>query len=402
MKPSIRIRRELDHIDGAVVDVPPDERPSGDDKEYVPIWTGEEQCLNETVDINQCNEWDSSDHTELDPIFEYGTDETLERAVKQLGKDELTKIRKAVELHGIDKALAWYVSYHYRGLQWGIYIPVSGLIYLAVDVFQKLQCDLLKKVRLAFRVLHQHELFHFAADYMASQLELITRKPCYVLSKPKLKNDDGFILWEESLANATMLRSVRFAPRNIKIKGAYAQMLKFVKKQPKGYRDAPDYVLNGPYVELAEKLASDYSAYIPNHCGVDPKTCTLWPLYGAHPHIDWKRCPVHLIHDEARFALPNWIVEYFGSISICTETTRFQKGLQRLGRQAGNRWLKTQQLLSYGSGHPSLDFKLWERRPSGSVYSVRLDKEIRAHLLYSQSEGWAALDVGHHKKMGHG
>ena len=95
---------------------------------------------------------------------------------------------------------AFYVTFHVDGTQWGIYVPVSSILYLGLLFSTELHADWITCLKLGFRCLHQHELFHFATDYFASQLELLTGDPC---SKPAQRLRDakpGYIVLEEKLA----------------------------------------------------------------------------------------------------------------------------------------------------------------------------------------------------------
>ncbi|MDO8526475.1 MAG: hypothetical protein Q7T03_02170 [Deltaproteobacteria bacterium] len=405
MKSINHIRKELEDISGAIIDIdiPPNEVPTGAEDEVVSLWN-KEMLGENTNDLSQVTEKEQSPPDRiLDPIFEYGAENNPDQLVKNLGKDETEKIRKSIEVKGID-ALAWYVSYHYRGLQWGIYIPISSLVFLAYNVFGSLPCNGLTKIKLAFRALHQHELFHFSTDYMTSQIELITRKPCHVISRPKLKNNGGYIAWEEQLANAAMLQSILYAPGTLKVPNAYKQLLvAIVKQQPAGYRDGPKVVKTKPFIKLAEKLAQDFIAYIPDYELIHADNWELWPLYGRYERLHWENCPVHIIHDEKRFGIAPWFVDYFGSVAINQETDEFKKRLLELGKHVPKLWKKACRFLaSVGPSYPGLGFEKWRSRPDGTVYSVRLNDDIRVHVLYDKSSMWTALKVGHHKEMGHG
>jgi hypothetical protein len=73
-------------------------------------------------------------------------------------------------------------------------------------VFDHLKTDWQTKVQLGFRALHQHELFHYAVDYMSAQWEAISEMPCYYPAR-KLKARIGYNPKEEMIANANKIRS---------------------------------------------------------------------------------------------------------------------------------------------------------------------------------------------------
>ena len=60
---------------------------------------------------------------------------------------------------------------------------------------------------LAFRLIHQHEMFHFAADYALAQLEVLSGKPVWLPAREQLRDKMlGYRVHEEQLANAWMMR----------------------------------------------------------------------------------------------------------------------------------------------------------------------------------------------------
>ena len=145
----------------------------------------------------------------MEEIFEIGAEIDEEIIVDAMGDEKGGPIRRSIQTKGTD-GLAWYTTFHAIGAQWGIYIPVSSIFYLTSNVFNKLDTDWDTKFRIAFRALHQHELFHFAVDYLTSQWEAFTGKPCHKPAR-RLKNPEkGYNILEETLANAGMLRSLLF------------------------------------------------------------------------------------------------------------------------------------------------------------------------------------------------
>src|SRR5262249_23289752 len=147
------------------------------------------------------------------------------------------KIRQSAMLKGVD-ALAFYVTLHVTGAQWGIYIPVSSVLYLAVRFANETKADWSTCLKLAFRCLHQHELFHFTTDYFVTQLELLTGEPCFKparrLRDPKL----GYIVLEEKCANAQMSRALARPPASMRVPSRMSPLREFVRSQPAGYSDS--------------------------------------------------------------------------------------------------------------------------------------------------------------------
>jgi hypothetical protein len=156
---------------------------------------------------------DESVHSEpaaLEELIEFAPLSEIDLVTGLGGKAGIDgKLRSRLLSAGVD-GLGWYVSFHQIGVQWGIYIPVSGLVLTALGTFGSLSCDLETKITLAFRLIHQHEMFHFGADYAMAQLEILSAKPVWVPAREKLRDKDlGYRRHEEQLANAWMMRSLR-------------------------------------------------------------------------------------------------------------------------------------------------------------------------------------------------
>src|SRR5207249_2015923 len=158
---------------------------------------------------------------------------------------------------GVD-GLAWYVSFHQEGIQWGVYMPVTGIALTALGAFGRLQCDFQTKLRLAFRLIHQHELFHFAVDYASAQLEVLGGRPVWVPARDRLRGPKGYKVREEKLANAWMLRSLWRGDSSLKLKGRREGVREFVGWMPEGYRDALN-VKRTTFLPEVDRLVSDYA-----------------------------------------------------------------------------------------------------------------------------------------------
>ena len=94
--------------------------------------------LNVVDDTPESDEGFSAD---LDEIFEIGAEIDEDRLQQALGGGLGESVRKSIEMRGVD-ALGWYVTFHGRGVQWGIYIKSSSVLALAVMMFRHLAADL--------------------------------------------------------------------------------------------------------------------------------------------------------------------------------------------------------------------------------------------------------------------
>jgi hypothetical protein len=130
-----------------------------------------------------------------------------------------------------------------------------------------LKTDLETRLRIAFRALHQHELFHFAVDYMASQWEGITGKACHKPARGLRDRDRGYILLEEQLANASMIRSFWGGRSSLRVSGRMYALRTFVQQQPPGYCDAETVVTAVAFSDACESLGRAYISKISGYVG---------------------------------------------------------------------------------------------------------------------------------------
>jgi hypothetical protein len=342
----------------------------------------------------------ADDAPAIEEMIEYGAVMDEAQIVRALDGPKGEQLKQAVLVRGVD-ALAWYVTFHVRGAQWGVYIPISGLLYMIANVFRPLPADSAAKMKIAFRALHQHELFHFAVDYMSAQWEAITGQACHRPARALRDPVAGYILREEELANAHMIRSLRGGLAALKVRGRTEALRQFTRLQPVGYRDAERSTRRVAFDAGSEALAYDYVSKISGIelgylGGVD-----LLRMYPVSPAIDWRYCPIHIIHDEQRLNIPLVELGLLSKIEVIFETERFRKQLLALSKAIQQAWSKAKAKLADTTARPGLDFKFWKRQGAETVYSIRLNNNYRAHLAYDGVR-WTAIGVGPHTAMGHG
>jgi hypothetical protein len=169
----------------------------------------------------------------FDPVIEIGAD--VDETFPALGGEAGEQIRRSFLLHGMD-ALGWYVSFHVVKVQWGIYIPVTGIAYLIKNALSKLTATLDAKIHIAFHAILNHELFHFGTDYTVAQAELIHQEPWWVPAKAAFtERTPKYCVIEEQLANAYMLKAFRTMKPALRIRGKQRALREFTKVQPEGY-----------------------------------------------------------------------------------------------------------------------------------------------------------------------
>lgn len=206
MKSVAVLRSAVTSIPGALYDFDPNDAERGNEPGVVTLWP--ESDLGRMDALGKSQPEDAEDAIEslpppVEEIFEIGAEMDAARLVDAFGGETGERIRRAVELQGGIDSLAWYVTFHAKGAQWGIYVPITSVGYLMTTAFAGLKTDDVTKFRIAFRALHQHELFHFAVDYMAAQWESITGRACHKPARRLRDAAAGYILLEEQLAKAS-------------------------------------------------------------------------------------------------------------------------------------------------------------------------------------------------------
>ncbi len=409
MKSISQIHSLIESVPGAIKNAPPEERERSSGTAVKNLWNiSENQNLDSIAPIGQPENNFTTERNLLPPeeIFEYGAEIDEHRLLEALGGNQGSGIKRAVEINGVD-ALGWYVPFHYSGIQPGIYIPISSLFWLVANVFHELDADPWSKFKLAFRAIHQHELFHFSSEYFMAQMEALLGIPIYWRAKDYWRDREyGYHIIEEELANAQMLLAIKYASNNLKIKGKTKALSDFIKTQPEGYCDGLGYKKTSFERECNIHALCYLSNWVnfPNDGEDYSENFDFLPLYPRFPQQDWRYCPIHILLDQERFDLPLASLDLFRFIPSLIETDKFLKSLKKLPKDIQNYWGKTKVMLRETTAVPGLDFKKWgEKKGSLSIYSVRLNRGFRAHLGYDSSEKiWRALSVGNHKQMGHG
>jgi hypothetical protein len=408
MKKIADIRMALDKISDARMELPPEEGYLGSEPgiETETVWPGESdanQSHGATVAPGEPRIEQGLDEIgiipEPQPVFEFGAE--IDETRPLLKGQESERIRKSVELKGMD-ALGCYVTFHVKNLQWGVYISTSGIAYLIQNAFAALPVSFETKAHLSFYSILQHELFHFATDYMVSQWEILLQQPLHIrASKAQKQQPPGYSSTEEMLANAFMLKALRTGKPALKIKGKTEALRQFTLLQPEGYRDGGT-VKASQWEEELIVLALQYlrpTSVVHNELLDLPYPFDFGAFYPLQPKIDWRYCPIHVVHDEHRLEIPRILLNLFSALHNIQESEQFLSMLSQLSPVIRKKWHKTKHLLSVALT-PGADFKKWP--PAGkNVYSVRVDRSFRAHLAYS-GKSWVALEIGSHSQMGHG
>jgi hypothetical protein len=393
------LRRALVEIDGSLRETPEiNHRASGDIAVLQePFGEAGHRIARGFPDLAR----DDESGTGGDPLIiaELPPEIELDDAAPLISMEEAEKVRTRVSMHGVD-ALGWYITFHQKAYQWGIYLSADGIRFLADPVqgiFGSLNVGPRRRVELACHAILRHELMHFAVDYMAAQWELATGFCCFwpaiKLRDPKL----GYAPLEEELANSYMLRGFRFPSQSLREPGAYKSLRKFVRIMPPGYRDAVSNVSRSSFDALLELQICEFEGYLERPYRTSfPDGFDHLSLYPSLRPIDWRYCPILL--DTGRSAVPISL-RIITSIKMIDESLRFKRSIQRMPPAVRRSWDRVKEKLHVSTQIPGLDFKPWER----DVFSVRVNGSVRAHLRIIRETGECLADaIGSHANMGHG
>jgi hypothetical protein len=332
-----------------------------------------------------------------DVIFEVPPKLTDADVFEALGEGA-GELKRLVQIKGAD-ALGWYLTFHQRAAQHGIYLPIEGIATLAVGALGQLALPIERRLEIAFHAILRHELFHFEADCMAANWELALGRRVYWRAKDESGDLPGYKGLEEALANAYMLRGLRHpggALRNSR--GSYDALKAFCELQPPGYRDGPLYATSrAQYADGCRTLS--VKATSAGEWVVPAQALDTLIFYPNPFQIDWSRCPI-LVHDRLGILKTLGIgLDFFEKITGVVESLSFLRDLRRHGRDLEGKWSRRKERFALSVGREA---ERW--RPGGpNCYSVRIDDNFRAHLSRDAANGsWTAESIGDHKSMGHG
>jgi len=294
-------------------------------------------------------------------------------------------------------ALAWYVSFHYTGAPWGIFIPVSSLGYCENRIFRELCAPRARKWQLACDALLAHEQMHFAVDYACAQWEVLLHSPSWAGLRDR-RHGDGvpYLHVEEQLANASMLQRAE----SWEMKAFERALRQFVAKQPAGYRDGLSVIDRCSFEHVAAEVLKTYVGVHAVERGLNLTASAFDPAAFLPARAGMAQCPVHIIRDEKRIGLPAAAVRLITRMCNIRESEHFQRRFAHLDCATQRSWSAMKQKLSAGVPRSARLEKM--RGQPGDVFSVRVGDNFRVHLQPHGSETWEAMDIGSHKEMGHG
>ena len=155
---------------------------------------------------------------------------------------------------GIDQ-LAYYRSFRH-GQGWGIHIKRHGILGLAHHIVSSSSksTPVQRSIKAAYKILYQHELFHFQVDCAYHKLETAGRSSIdeqLVVGDQSLYlqshiTPDGYDRLEEALANARAIRDTKTEYKS--------SVASFMKKSPPGYRDFDRFSSKRAFFEGLDSL----------------------------------------------------------------------------------------------------------------------------------------------------
>ena len=379
------IRAELNDIENSRADFEPDRPP----RVRLPV-----------ANVDTVHRWDRPGATPIihvdDPNRTFNAQNPeLEAVLDRIDEDVRSGQGRST---GID-ALAWYSSFHNTRAEWGIYIPILSLVYIARRWFKRLGLPLERKLQVALQILQEHELFHFATDYMVAQWEVVLSVPCWIVLIEQKRATGTYVEEEEKLANAYMLR--RLAARLSRAQ--YSAVEAATLFQPPGYSEGRNCIAEDAFRVGLGELVKLYLGPQALRLALNMSTSVvaLESFYPLWPALDASRCPILLIDDARGLALPTIDITIIDRIQHIEETEPFKKLLLGLPRDIQKRWQKKKEQLATGvPRHPEFE-KL--KGAMSDTYSIRVGLKHRAHLQpdpdYSR---WIAVGIGVHTEMGHG
>lgn len=405
------VLEELSSIEGALQDTPCDEPCSpGSGHRY--IVSESARLLNEdssgalkAPDPRGLKENEEQDTYDPDKswtdLFEVPPELSPAELAHELGRNDDGDLSRKLQLWGLD-ALAHYVPFHYVGVQHGIYLHSLGVSKLWLSLYKsgwRSSKTLQEQLGYCVAALMRHEAFHFEAEQMVSNLEMITREPLYIRAKEILKEAaDGIHEKEEALANAYMLRGFRYPSRTLSGSGISSYLKSFTLRMPRGYRDAIECFEEPSWSSWRTELSYEYcdNAFPQSEIGI-VDLALLYPSIGP---IDTRKCPVIFDDNDGLFSKLG-IVPFIDSIPQVEESEKFKKQLSKIKcERIEKEWLRTKTKLAVDVQQGSLDFKQWPKGGAG-MFSVRVNREARAHIRKLWDNRWLAEEIGHHDQMGH-
>lgn len=169
-----------------------------------------------------------------EPVFCFpdGVDE--EDVVRRLAGAQGDEFKRQALVRGVE-AYGWYMTFHQKAVQTGIYLPIEGVAALAVHALSSTPIGWASKLSFSLQFILAHERFHYAADVGIAHIERILHEPMWWPIRESGAASSLLVL-EEAVATAFGLRRLRYS-RQFGSRQAYRDLVAFTRTLPPGYRD---------------------------------------------------------------------------------------------------------------------------------------------------------------------
>jgi len=332
------------------------------------------------------------DHAERDGVEPFWGSMGHVGAGKREPSEQLRNwVEGGIRERGLE-ALAFYKSPRFKSSgpfpgMWGIFYLGQALEYIAWELGQS--CPACRDPReTAYRFLRAHERLHFQADLQILMLEALLKRDLHGPLRRALRRCPSDFV-EEALANK---RAYEWAKR--KKDGVLDYVYDFMSLQPGAYARFEE-----PRLALAGEWAANVLDLRPPRCA--PRSdLAYWVEAAPTDLLKSGRCPEHVV-----VSAP---VETWGMRIVLLpkvhEIVEEADVLKRLASKFSHlvpKWEDTKRKLIENCRLRGLNFKPWPKGGWG-VYSVRVDRKVRAHLRDQGRGMWSVIRLGGHTEMGHG
>ena len=173
-----------------------------------------------------------------------------------------------------------------------------------------------------------------------------------------------------------------------------------LRKSPRGYRDFA--------LVLGDEGFEDYRLEVVRHnVGITAADLKLGFLEGGFDTLSFfpdlnealAHCPLHLIQDQERLALPPLAPQLIQCIPHIEETKQFKRMYRKLDPRYQRDWEKAKESFAIETPrHPKF------KKLKGSLrdcFGIYLSDGFRAHIRRTKRNTWEAVEIGSHKELGH-
>ena len=295
--------------------------------------------------------------------------------------DEMAEYPYRGEGESIER-LAWYISYHYGEMGWGIYITRTGIYKVANALIAEgyLASEAIEQAK---ALLLRHEQAHFQTDLGITSLEIASNRQIFVEARRTMNaKSPGWHSIEEGFANALARRIMK------KPKDAFDN---FLDSSPAGYRDWRKYKPAGDSRSwrdvLVELLHNTKHGFVPPEIATEVSNVIAPKYFGD--------IPVYEVYD-----IPGGDVKgafFMGPIKEIIEAPTFLDDLDKLAKGQPvyrKKWQGVKKKLA-GGNLVGVHFEIINKVKK--LHSVRIDGEARAGL--QRDLNWTAVAAGHHDEL---